>query len=266
MPTVTPLVDDAPTPRATITFSAAELAPTVSTLSVVEISEAGEIPVRNGSLINGVGGAVLTDYEVPLGVPVTYQAEQFDAAGVSLGLTSSATTTVSIPAGWVVISDPFAPRQAIRARAEVMFAESLSYSRDVKLYRRGTETVALMGQLGLLEDVNLRVLTESDADVAMMMSVLSGGNVLIRSMPPVPLPRVLHAVVGKPRRVPLDARLGGAYSVWDISGVEVSRPSMSVVEAVSSWGLYKSAYPTWADAKAAYTTWLDAKSNPPAEA
>lgn len=55
--------------------------------------------VRGGVDI-AVGTAAL-DFEAPLGVSVTYRAEQFDAAGASLGYTETASITLDVEGTWL---------------------------------------------------------------------------------------------------------------------------------------------------------------------
>lgn len=267
MPTLTGFSDMAPSPRVQVSFSAAELDPAVATVTVVQISAAGEAEVREGRGVNAVGGAQVTDYEVPPGIPVTYRAEQFDVSGVSLGLTASATTQVDIDPGYVVVQDFLAPRNAVLVDAHESFAGEVRTSRASARYRAGRNTLVLMGEVGLAEQVPLTVNTRTLADADMLGSILAEGTALIRSMPNVVrIPQLFYCAIPDVVPVPIDVQYGGEWIRWDLVGDEISRPDIAVIEPLFSWGLYKSAFPTWGDAKAAYTTWLDAKSNPPAEA
>jgi len=266
MPTLVPIVDAALPPRVEITFEAAELSGTISTITVFQISSDGQTIVKDAERRNAIGGFFVVDYMPPLGVDVTYQAEQFNAAGVSLGLTASASTQLSVQVGDVIIQDPLAPRSWVRLRAEKSFASNLSRSRDLSVQRRGLETIALMGEIGLLEQVPLGVVTESENARKSLADVLDEGYVLIRTMPPMPVPRLLHAAIETAAETPVTFRAGGHASIWPLSGMQVSPSPVGIVESVVTWQQYIDAFPTWQTMDNAYTTWFDAKRNPPPEA
>lgn len=267
MPTLTGFSDMAPSPRVRVSFAAAELSASVATVSVVQISSAGEFPVRGATGINAAGGAVVIDYEAPLGVPVSYRAEQFDAAGVSLGLTASASVQLNISPGDVIVQDFLAPKKAVRVDAHSSFGGEVRTSRTATRYRAGGNTLVLMGEVGLAEQVPLTVNTRTLAAADTLESVLAEGTVLIRSMPGVlRIPQLLYCAIPEVSQVPMDVQWGGEWVRWDLVGDEVSRPTMSVVEPVFTYDLYRGTYATYAAAKAAYPTYLAAKSNPPAVA
>lgn len=267
MPTLTTYPDDGPTPRVLIQFSAAELDPTVATINVLQISSAGEFTLNGGVRINAVGGAVLTDYTVPFGVDVTYKAAQFDSAGVFLGYSGGGVARIDIDPGMVVIQDPFAPAVSIRVDAADGYAGVVRGGRPSATYRAGFQTVALMGEPRLPENVPLIVNTRTVAAADELETVLDRGMVLVRSMPDsVRIPAVFYAVVPEYSQIPETVQWGGGWVRWEIRADQVSVPSVAILEPVYTWGLYKAAYATWADAKAAYSTWLDSKLNPPPEA
>lgn len=266
MPTLTPSDDMEPSPRVEILFDEAELDGSIDTLTVHQISAAGDIEVRNAILRSAVGGFFITDYEVPIGIPVTYRAEQFDSNGVTLGFTDSADTQVNIAPGALVIQDPLAPENAVLVTAEQRFAEQLGYTRPVRLYPAGLNTVALMGERGLLEGIPLRVFTESEEDAALLADVLAEGTFLVRSMPPFPIPRILHAVVPSPQWIPLDARFGGTWNEWDLTSSQISRNTIDIIVPVVTYERYNDGYATYADFNAARSTYLGHIADPPPEA
>lgn len=268
MPTLTAFDDMNPQPRVRIVFDEAEFDVAAVTATVLQISSDGEREVRDGTRVDVAGGVLVTDYEVPPGVTVTYQARQYDINGAVIGLTGSASASVSLEAGWVVVSDPLAPRRAVKLRALEGFAGSLEQSRPVELYQAGTNVVALMGPLSLFQSVNLRVLTETQQEVDALRAIAAAGCVLVRSVPPIQLPRCLYVVLPSIPRVPI---LAGVRSEWPLVGHEVTRPPIHVLEPVFTYGYYKAALAaleveTYGDSKALWTTYLDSRLNPPPEA
>lgn len=252
-------------PRVDIYMDSAFLHPDVSTVVIEQSSSAGTFDVRGGP-IPASSGAFVTDYEPPLGVTITYRARQYDEDGVALGLSGAIAAEMGdFPDGYVILQDPLGPRFWVQLRAEFRFADSLNHRRDRQIYRRGDATVALMGERGLLEDVVLNVFTESSEDEAALNSALESGYVLVRSLPSMPVPQLLHVVVAEASQVPADYRHGGTFSTWLITGSEVTRSVLAVLDSPVTWARFKAAFATWADMKAAYTTWLEAKRNPPPE-
>jgi hypothetical protein len=252
-----------PSPRVHVTVT--DPFPTADSLTVLQLSIDGQIEVRNGVRISAVGGNFVPDYEVPLGVQVQYRVEFFTAAGVSLGLSEPETTQVDVEVGKAIFQDYLAPENAVMVDAEKRFAEDIKSSRTLQLYRAGLDTIALMGEQGLLESVNLRVVTLTEADQVGLDRILNEGTVLIRTMPPMPVPRLLFAVIGTPTRVPINARWGGTMSYFDLVGDQVSRNILDIIVPVVTWQRIIDAYPTWADLIAAHSTWLDLIKNPPPE-
>lgn len=263
-PDITPHTDYAPVPRVDVLFDNLPFGAVYVT--VFQISAEGTIPVRSAIRSFAAGGYFITDYEVPLGIPVSYRAEQFDAAGNSMGFTDTATTQVDIPVGVAVFQDPLEPAVSAVVGCEASFAETLSRTREVKRHLIGFETIALMGAMSLLEDVNLRVWADADVTQRKFDAVLSRTQVLVRTMPPMPLPRAFHVVIPSPKRVPFDIRFDGETNVWDLTAFEVTRSTLDIIVPPVTWQRVIDAYPTWADVIAAHPTWLDVLKNPPPEA
>lgn len=263
-PILTPYGDRDPGPRVKIFFDTL-LAGTVE-VSVVAISEDGTVPVRNATRGFASGGFSVVDYAPPIGVTVTYKAAQFDAAGVDLGFTESAQTFIAGDPLTVWISDPLDPLSQVPVHADAMFGATLSRTRQMRLVNLGDETIALMGSMGLLEDVSLRCSTESLTDAALLDKVLLRTIVLIRSSPPHQIPRLLNVAIGNPKRSVWEAQYGSLFTGWDLSGAEVTRTDFDIIVPVVTWQAYIDAFPTWPLFNAAYTSWLNAIDNPPREA
>lgn len=88
-PVLTVFTDAAPCPRVEVFFPSFD----VGTVSVTVYRFAGgrEFQVRGAVRAATAGALSRVDFEVPFNEPVSYRAEQFDAAGVSLGFTASTT-------------------------------------------------------------------------------------------------------------------------------------------------------------------------------
>ncbi|WP_223690134.1 hypothetical protein [Leifsonia poae] len=98
-PTLIVSTDAAPCPRAEVLFTS--FAAGTSSVDVYRLAADREYLVR-GAVKAAVAGALSRiDFEIPFGVPVQYRAEMFDAAGLSLGFTDTATVTVDVRDTWV---------------------------------------------------------------------------------------------------------------------------------------------------------------------
>ena len=263
--TVTAFDDEFPCPRAQILFE--DLWPTAATVDVLQLSTEGSVVVRDARGAPPTSQTyTVTDYELPPGVGVRYQARQYDASGVELGLSvTSEPVTVEWENEVVWVQDTLNPANSVRAYADTGFAKDVKRSRDRTLHRRGFDTMSLKGPIGLYENIPLPLSTESLPDAAKLEAVLAETTVLIRSMPVHNLPRCLHADVELVKR-PVDVEFGGGWVLWPISGDQVSRSDMPVIVSVLSYTLFKTAFDTYTEAKAVYATYTEAKLDPPTEA
>lgn len=267
MITATVLAEDSLPLRVAVDFPSGDLVGGTVEVEVIASTADGSRSVRSLSSswrIPASGGAYIEDYEVELGVEVTYQARQYNAGGTMLGLTAPVVVQADIPTDQLIVQDPLAPRSWVRLGGRAATASQLTTSRTSALYRRGAATVGLLGETGLLEGVPVEAVTESPADAARLAAVLAEGYVLVRSMPPVPLPRCLHALVSSVSRA-WGAAADDDFTVWPLSLDEVSSSRVPIIESPLTWDRYKATYATWAAMKAAYSTWLDAKKSPPPE-
>lgn len=266
MPTLTAHSDFAPQPRVDVEILAGEIDPAAMTLTVIQVSDVGEVEVRDGIDRSAAGGVFVTDFEVPWGRVVTYQARQYDADGAFIGTTASADVTVTVDERIVCFSDPFAPARAVGVRAGRGFASDLVEPREVQRYQVGRSAIALMSEVMPLSGVPLDVVTLTNGEAAQLREVLQQGLVLVRSMPQLGLPGLLFCVVGGVSRRLVGLPAGGEHRVWPLVGDEVQRPLLSTIEPAVTWQRYVDAFVTWQDMIDAYPTWFDAISNPPPEA
>lgn len=272
--TIVAYSDMDPSPRATLDIDPATLDGSTSTVTVWQLSKWGQVAVRDAVQRPVSGGLVITDYELPPGVPVTYRIQQFDASDVSLGFASlSLAAQVDIPAGWAVMQDPLAPAQAVLVRATPDFGSSLTRRRDVARYQAGGNTFAMSGAYSAFTGVPVSVYTESDEDRDTLASILQEPLVLVRTHPQMRLPGSFYAILADVPLVPIDARFGGDMDAWDLVADEVTRPDVEIVVAVYSYDRFKAyldtLHPptpgTYDDAAAIWSTYIDAMRNPPPE-
>lgn len=265
--TVTPFADMDPSPRVQVDIDDADLHVDATSITVWQQSKAGQYRVRNMIDRASVGGFFETDYEVPLGVPVTYRVEQFNSAGTSLGFILTLETQVDIADGLAVLQDPLAPGNAVLVEAHVDFGGTLQRSRPTRVYQVGDTSIAQMGMRGLLQNVPLHCQTQSLEDADMLDLVLAETQVLVRLMPSGGrLPLVLNVVIPDPVEVPVDVQYGGEWVKWDLSGSEVSRTEIDIIVPTYTWqtviDYHASFGGDWSDLIAARSSWLEVRRDP----
>lgn len=269
--TVTVASDMAPSPRATVDIDDAELHVDCTEITVWQISKWGQVIVRGAERKNAGGGFVVTDYELPAGVDVTYSVEQFDADGSSLGHASiSLSAEVTIPFGQVVIQDPLAPASAILVSAKTQFASMLNRSRPVRKYQAGSRTFAMSGLYSAFESVPLTVFTTTEDERESLAAILEQPLILVRTPPSMRLPGSFYAVVAD---VPQDASLAHYESeedAWMLRADQVSRPDLEVIvplitlQTIHDYLDQKYGAPsTLSDFATEWATLIDVLRNPP---
>lgn len=256
-----------PSPRAELVIDPADLLAETAAITIWQQWADGRQTVRDAEQVTITSEFYIEDYEVSPGVPVEYRVEQFSADGVSLGYALSLTGQVALPRGYAVIQDPLAPNVAALVRAEYGFAATSELSRETELIRAGGQTIALMGELSLLQNVPLTVITETPEDHSALLAAVRETFVLIRTGPEMPLPRNLYAVVPSISRNFADARNGGDLTVWELVGQEVERASnLAILAPTVTWQQIMDAYDSWDEVMAAHPTWRDLIQNPPTPA
>ena len=89
-----------------------DLIPEAVSVTVYRLAAGREYQVRGALRAPTAGTFTRVDFEVPFNVEATYRAELFDAAGISLGFTDSATITVLCADTWM--HNPLSPKNAVR--------------------------------------------------------------------------------------------------------------------------------------------------------
>lgn len=271
--TATSHSDMAPSPRVVLDIDDADLDVATDTVIVWQLSKWGQVPV-NRAARSVAGGLVLTDYEVPAGVPVTYRVQQFDEDGIEIGYALSLAASVTIPFGYAVIQDPLAPANAVLVAALPDFSGTLRRSRPTRVYRAGGFTFALSGLRSAFQDVPLSIRTDDEASRDAIDIILGWTRILVRTPPEMRLPGAFYAVV--PDTIDdntASARFGLEGDRWPLSGTEVSRPKIDILVPIYSYDRFKAyldtLHPptpgTYDDARAVWATYIEGLRNPPPE-
>lgn len=228
-PTLTAYVDAAPCPRVEVFFPSFDAG--TATVTVYRLSGGQERQVRGA--VNAPTGGTLTriDFEVPFNAPATYRAEQFNAAGVSLGFTPSAAVTVVSGETWM--HNPLNPEGSV----VVFFGDDDGWSvtrptpGEVSHPKGRRVGVVLSEPRKGVVGLKVTVRTSSEADADRVQAMCGDGG-----MPPVlcvrlgaedqrlrvPQPLFLSAM--SVAEVDMNTRWGGSELAHMVSGDEVDPP------------------------------------------
>lgn len=228
-PTLTVYSDAAPCPRVEVFFSSFDAG--TASVTVYRLAGGQERQVRGAVRAPTGGTFTRIDFEVPFNVPATYRAEQFNAAGVSLGFTPSAAVTVASDETWM--HNPLDPQGSV----VVFFGDDGGWSvtrptPGVVSHPKGRRVgVVLSEPRQGVSGLKLTVRTSTDAD-ADRVQAMCGDN----GMPPVlcvrlgvkdqrlrvPQPLFLSALAVA--EVDMDTRWGGSELAHMVDGDEVDPP------------------------------------------
>jgi hypothetical protein len=268
-PTLIPRPSMGPVPR--VEFSFRSLATGTERATVFRVTAERTQRVRGYINVYAAGGFSGVDTEPPFGWPVgpdvTYRAEQFTAAGVSLGLTDAAVTTVNFKG--VVIHQPTDPSRAVLAEPEARMAQKLTRPFEGKLIRPiGRSRPVFIGAgRGALENIDLTVITRTAEQAADMQSIFGGYDdpqlpvICVRTSLPMRLPQPLFAAVLAPSEIPFDNSQGGTTIVWEMTGDEAAPPVEAIARALLTYADLEASFATYAALESAYLTYFDAESD-----
>lgn len=208
-----------------------DLIPEAVSVTVYRLSDGREFQMRGAVRADTAGTFTRIDFEVPFNVLVTYRAELFDGAGVSLGFTDSASITLSVADTWM--HNPLDPAGAVR----VILGDDGGWS--VTRPTPGVVSRPLGRRVGVVlseprqgvtgAQFNVRTSSDEDADKVQTM-------VGDRGMPPVlcirlgsvdqrlRLPQPLFLSALSVSEVDMDHRWGGNELSHRFEGDEVDPP------------------------------------------
>lgn len=256
-PRLTLLDDDRLGPRVQVLFRT--LIAGTARITVRRTVQGRTMEVRGGIDLYAVGGASVLDQEVPFGVPATYQAEQFDSSGASLGMTKTSSIVVDSTDSWV--TQPLNPNLAVQVRVRLASTDTLAWeSPGDTLWTQGSAVGRVInGQRSGLKGVSLLLRLPSPADADEFLSMWGTYDtaypavVCIRTPPNVPLPPVLFFGCRAPKRLTSGAN---AFVQYQLDGDEVAPPAPGLVIPSLTRDDIDAAYPTRDARAAAYTSRL----------
>jgi hypothetical protein len=257
-PTLTATIDANPCPRVLVTFTS--LAAGTQTINVYRTAEGRRFKVRGGVNLFAVGGAVVLDFECPFQVPASYQAEQFDVSGLSLGFTDASTITLNVTQTW--IHQPLSPTLAVTAKITMDSANDISRPTPGGTeWPEGAVVGTLIGgQRRGVTQMPMRLKFASTTDLDEFSSMLGGYTtnfpavLCVRTPGPAPrIPRLLFASFLDPHEV-----IGGVNRLLTVQATvdEVTPPAPGIIIPTLRRADLDVAYATRGAGDAAYATRL----------
>lgn len=208
-----------------------DLIPEAASLTVYRLAAGREFQMRGAVRAPTAGAFTRIDFEIPFNTLVTYRAELFDAAGLSLGFTASASITLHVADTWM--HNPLNPAGGVK----VFFGEDSNWS--VTRPTPGVVSRPLGRRVGVVlseprhgvTGLGLVVRTSTDADADAVQAMM-GDN----GMPPIVcirlgsqdqrlrLPQPLFLSALSVTEIDMDHRWGGSELAHGVNGDEVDPP------------------------------------------
>lgn len=257
-PAAVALVDAAPCPRVQITVTPAA---DTATATVYRTDPTGTTVVRGGYRVPMSGPALITDFEAPFGVTLTYTATAYNSAGTAAP-SSPPSAPVSLPdptCPWLAAA--LAPATA-RQVTPHQWAERDHTREATVLWPATGDAAIVLANTRPRATSALGLLTYTADEAADLLAMLEAPTLVWR--PPAAWGwaggHVYAADVKEARYAP--TRADDPRRLWTFTLIPVRSPDPTLVEPATTWAQVYSFYPTWAGVVAAKATWLDLLRNP----
>jgi hypothetical protein len=265
---------DAPCPRVGLTITGLGVGDSV--VSVWRTADGERNPVRGARRTTLVESAFVTDYDAPVGRPITYEVEVIDGPD-GASRTASEPVTVDSDTAWLM--DPLVPQSAIPIRATrdadgapYLRGNSLAefeYAADVSLINvmGSTTPMALFGQVMKPRGVPLSMSTRSAEQNKQLKNLLTSTAQLLYRQPPsygIDVPGVMFISVASKKELPVDVGWGGSLTWWEMTADTVAAPVLKVLTATFTYGDVAILFATYQQKQdaAAGKTYLDDLKSP----
>lgn len=243
-------------------------------VTVYRIADGTSEVVRNANNTAASSSFTVVDYDAPIGIVVSYTAENFDASGVSQDVSPVATITLTSTSMW--IHDPLAPANNAEIKLSgtydvVLGANSFTqvtrgYDATItKVLGKTRPTMQFYGQKGY-ENLTFELIT-TVYGTAVVAALLATNPVLVRfPLNFKNLPTRINAFISASQE-PLTWNLEDSpITLWSLKLDEVEPQSLGIVYSVFSYSYWSGKYATYTAASAVYgsNTYDYSVLNPPA--
>lgn len=247
-----------------------------TTITVYRLADGVTEVVRTANMAPATTAFTVTDYEVPFGVVSTYFCEVFNAAGTSLGVSPTATTTVDSDSVWIhdpldlsniLVVTPYASSASLGQDSFSNIERGYSFNSSSVIGKK-KPILQFYGEKAI-QGLGFDIITSTNVAFDAVSNLLSVAPVAIRT--PVRfynLPRVLYGVL-QGSQEPLTWHLSTSdepITRWALTVDETEAPGIDLVFSYYTYSYWQSRYATYTLANTAYGTgtYIDAVRNPPA--
>lgn len=248
---------DSPAPRAVVTIDGLGVGDSV--LNVWRVADGKRMAVRGARRVRMNDAGFLTDWDAPLGRPVTYEVEVLTGPG-GASRTVSTAVTLDTDEGWFM--DPLIPNTAVSVhrpsvadgRAAFRAGAMAAFERPAEVGKfkimGSPEPMALFGQRESASGIDLSVVTNTAAEATRLRRLLDSTSSLLVRLPASwqkTLPGVCFAAVPSVSENPVNAGLGKDLVVWAMAGDIVSAPTIKPLTGSVTFGDVAMLYTTFQD-------------------
>lgn len=265
---------DNPCPRAGITITGLTVGD--SLVSVWRLADGKRFSVRGARRAIMSDAQFLTDYDAPLGRPVSYEVEVISGP-VGPARVTSAPITIDTPFGW--LQDPLVPQSAVAVSAgdldelahlQAQALSSLEYNANVTLIPvMGTDApMGLFGTRQAASNIPLPLDVDSKEQNRRLKDLLkSTAQLLFRPVPSyseLELPGTMYVSVASVREIPINVSGVDFLTRWELKADTVDAPTMRVLTANFTYGDVAIVYATYGQKQTANAgkTYLDDLKSP----
>lgn len=259
--TATARTDAAPCPRVEVLIDGLET--DVAAVTLYRVADGRTWRVR-GAVNAGVSeGFQVVDVEAPFQTEMQYRAEMFDDDGISLGFTPTATVTLNVETTWV--HQPLDPWNAVEIDLSDRSGKALTRPVNGQRYYPEQRPLAIFitGRRLGLQGVQLFFSTDQASTVEKFEAMLGDYDtqvvsvLCVRTPPLIEVPRTFFAGVLSPKRIPVNAHMGGTLNEWEMSADEAEPPFPGIIVPLLTRDDIDAAFDTRDDLDAGYATRLD---------
>lgn len=227
------------------------LAPAVSMITVERYDGATWSLVRGAIRASTVGAFTVGDWECPFNIEVTYRAQLFNAAGISLGFETVGSITLESSETW--IHNPLAPSGGVAVSLTDKAAEDFSRPHVTDLvYPIGRpQGISVGSGRRGLQGFRFEVMTETFEDADKVQALLGSDDAPLvpvlcirRAEAKLRTPRTLFLHVPDIVEIPVNVRFGGEMNVQSMVGSEASPPAPQITQPLVTRGDLSAFYAT----------------------
>lgn len=264
MSSLTPFPDMGPVPRVEMVVDPADLITDTVTVTLRRRAEDRYFDVRGAVARPAASTIVAFDYEAPFQIESVYEGLCYDEDGVYMGAAQLDATTLNFSE--TVIQQPFDPKLSVvvkRLAATAAVVSRPSPGDLVYVEGDGLPRLVGLGPRRGVTDTTLDLLVDGHANADKLQATLGTYERpqlqvwLVRTPPPMRLPRVFFCAVPQLDELEVNNRFGGSLVRFGAGVTEVRPPAPGLSPAVLRYSDVGAVFADYSDVGAVYTLYSD---------